>query len=306
MPPNDILRSLPPPGSLPPYFYESKELPAHDATYSKEHLVATGTFTVDRVADTLGVILALSLAGHRRLLGLYGAVLFSGPCGCGKSTLAAVAANECALRLERNCQLIRVNAHSLASAERGGSQKNVQSLFGAVAHIARNGEPLFLICDEIETLFTERSQVSAQNNPMDTVFGVNAALECFDAIASTCPGVILLATTNHLPLIDAAMLDRFDDVFCVGLPNAQGRLEILRRRVEGIRGTATTRSPSEADIWADCHTKALAATTEGYSIRKLRRLVVDAIVMKGGDLSITAKDLLLAAKQLASIERRIE
>lgn len=297
----DFPRGAPPSTELLPYFYEMKELP--DATDTKQHLVATGSVTVDSVAKKLAVIARLSLFGHRRLLGLYGAVLITGPCGCGKSTLAAAAANECAARLENKCRLMRVNAHSLASAERGGSQKKVQSLFDAVAHLSRNGEPLFLICDEIETLFTERSQVSAQNNPMDTVYGVNAALERFDLIANTCPGVMLLATTNHAAMVDEAMLDRFDEVIHVGLPHAEGRLEILRRRVAGLQGTSDFKDSRHAESWADGCTKALAAATEGYSIRKLRRLVIDAIVAKEGDLNITAKDLLLAAKQIASTER---
>lgn len=277
-------------------FYEIVSLPTDAKDYQKDLLVPTGTVTVDEVALLFRILLDMS--GHRHEQGIYGAVLIRGPYGSGKSTLLTVAANQCARILGKQCRLVRVNAHSLASAERGGTQKNVQAFFQDIEDLAADGQPVIVLVDEIETLFTERSQISGQSNPMDTIYGVNAALEGFDVIARRCPNLILVATTNHVDLVDGAMLDRFDKEYELPLPNADARLAILRQRLSLLRRTYASHAAEDPALKSGQFDKAVAAATAEFSIRQLRRLIVDAIIRNGGDFNITMRHLLEAAKSI--------
>ena len=144
-----------------------------------------------------------------------GIILYGRP-GTGKTYLAK------ALASESGVNFISVKGPQLLSRYIGESEKGVRELF----RMAKQASPCILFLDEIDSLTPRRSSDGSGSGVIERVIG--QFLTEMDGIEDL-KGVIVLAATNRLDLIDPALLrsGRFDLIFELPLPDSGTREKIF-------------------------------------------------------------------------------
>jgi hypothetical protein len=207
---------------------------------------------------------------HRDLLRSHriyelGKLLFVGPPGTGKTTLAL------ALSRELHMPLLEVRLSMVTSQYLGETSKNIDRIFEFAKKIA----PAILFIDEFD--FVAKSRITDDHGAMKRA--VNMLLKNIDRVSLVRDGVLLVAATNHPQLLDEAAWRRFDEVVEFFLPDEQTRRAILAKVTGPLPWGG---APGE-----------LARRTEGFSGADLRVLVKEALLsslIRGSD-RITAEDI---------------
>ncbi|HMA04864.1 MAG TPA: ATP-binding protein [Methanomicrobiales archaeon] len=192
---------------------------------------------------------------HRDLLRSHriyelGKLLFVGPPGTGKTTLAL------ALSRELHMPMLEVRLSMVTSQYLGETSKNIDRIFEFAKKIA----PAILFIDEFD--FVAKSRITDDHGAMKRA--VNMLLKNIDRVSLVRDGVLLLAATNHPQLLDEAAWRRFDEVVEFFLPDAGMRKAILAK--------VTNSLPWDGDLGE------LAGMTEGFSGADLRVLVKEALL----------------------------
>lgn len=143
-------------------------------------------------------------------------IILHGKPGTGKTYLAK------ALASESGVNFISVKGPQILSRYIGESEKGVRELF----RMAKQASPCILFLDEIDSLTPRRSNDSSGSGVIDRVIG--QFLTEMDGIEDL-KGVIVLAATNRIDLIDPALLrsGRFDLIFELPLPDLITREKIF-------------------------------------------------------------------------------
>lgn len=145
-------------------------------------------------------------------------IILHGKPGTGKTYLAKAVANESGVNF------ISVKGPQIISKYIGESEKGVRELFKK----ARQAAPSILFLDEIDSLTPQRSSgESGSSNVTERV--ISQFLTEMDGIEEL-KGVVVLAATNRIDLIDPALLrsGRFDLLFELPEPNIEVRENIFR------------------------------------------------------------------------------
>ncbi|MEM2974301.1 MAG: AAA family ATPase [Candidatus Micrarchaeia archaeon] len=150
-------------------------------------------------------------------------ILMFGPPGCGKTLIAKAAANE-----------LKATFVSLTPADisRRGYDQAV-SLIKETFNRARENAPAIIFVDEIESLTPARDYY--QSKIMEDI--VAQFLQEMDGLKEL-KNVILIGATNKPQIIDPALMrpGRFDKIIFVGPPNKEGRIQIFKIHLAGLRG----------------------------------------------------------------------
>ena len=146
-----------------------------------------------------------------------GIILYGKP-GTGKTYLAKAVANESGVNF------ISVKGPQIISKYVGESEKGVRELFRK----ARQAAPSILFLDEIDSLTPHRS-LGGNGSSDVTERVISQFLTEMDGIEEM-KGVVVLAATNRIDLIDPALLrsGRFDLLFELSEPDAEVRENIFR------------------------------------------------------------------------------
>jgi AAA+ superfamily predicted ATPase len=192
---------------------------------------------------------------HRDLLARHriheiGKLLFVGPPGTGKTSLAL------ALSREMHLPLIEVRLSMVTSQYLGETSKNIDRIFD----FAKKFAPCILFIDEFD--FVAKSRVADDHGAMKRA--VNSLLKNIDRISLIKDSVLLIGATNHPQLLDEAAWRRFDEIVEFGLPDSEMRLQILKTVTAGID--------------CRCDFGMLIAATEGFSGADLRIMVKEALL----------------------------
>src|SRR5919107_592949 len=168
-------------------------------------------------------------------------ILMHGPSGTGKTMLAKAVATE------SEANFISVKGPELLSKWIGESERGVREIFRR----ARQAAPCVVFFDEVDSIAPIRGMegVNAGTERM-----VSQLLTEMDGIQEL-NGVVIIAATNRLDMIDTALLrpGRFDKIVFVPKPDLNTRLKILEIYAK------------EKPITSEVNLQRIAELTDGFS-----------------------------------------
>ena len=188
-------------------------------------------------------------------------VLLSGPPGTGKTLLARAIAGEA------NVPFLSISGSDFMEMYVGVGASRVRDLFDQAKKVA----PAIIFIDEIDAVGRKRgSGLGGGHDEREQT--LNQLLVEMDGFTRT-EGVIVLAATNRVDILDPALLrpGRFDRQIYIGAPDSKGREDILRIHAKG----------KSLDETVDLHTIAMA--TSGFTGADLSNLLNEAAIMAARD-----------------------
>jgi predicted AAA+ superfamily ATPase len=187
---------------------------------------------------------------HRHRIHEVGKLLFVGPPGTGKTSLAL------AMSRTMHMPILEVRLSMITSQYLGETSKNIDRIF----ELAKKLAPSILFIDEFD--FVAKSRVADDHGAMKRA--VNSLLKNIDKINLVRNNVLLISATNHPQLLDEAAWRRFDEVVEFSLPNEEMRKNILMKVTSSFQCTLDYQQ--------------LASRTDGFSGSDLRMMVKEAIL----------------------------
>ncbi len=178
-------------------------------------------------------------------------LLLYGPPGTGKTLLARVVANE------TDAHFITLSGPEIMSKFYGQSEENLRNVFKE----AQEKAPSIIFIDEIDSIAPKREEVTGEVERR-VVAQLLALMDGLDARGD----VVVIGATNRPNSIDEALRrpGRFDREIEIGVPDKDGRLEILQIHTRGM--------PLDSNV----DLKYIASKTHGFVGADLSALVKEA------------------------------
>jgi len=214
-----------------------------------DDLVLTG----DQEAEIGKLVKAIEHREYLAEIGLreIGKLLFVGPPGTGKTSVARALAHDLDL------PFVEVKLSMITSQYLGETAKNVEKTF----EVAKRLSPCILFMDEFD--FVAKTRASDEHAAIKRA--VNTLLKSIDEVSLIDDDVLLIGATNHPDQLDAAAWRRFDEIVNFPKPDRDMRADILR---------VVTRE-MEID---DFDPADLAEMTEGLTGSDLRLVLREAVL----------------------------
>jgi len=189
-------------------------------------------------------------------------VLLHGPPGTGKTLLAKAVANE------TNSNFFTIGGPEIMSKYHGESEERLRNVFQE----AEKNAPSIIFIDEIDSIAPKREEVTGEVERRI----VAQLLSLMDGMKSRGK-VVVIAATNRVDAIDPALRrpGRFDREIEIGVPNRDGRLEVLQIHTRGMPLDKDVDLQRLADISHGFVGADLQALAREAAIRALRRVLPD-------------------------------
>merc|ERR1719197_1263812 len=149
-------------------------------------------------------------------------VLLHGPPGTGKTLLARAVANE------TGAFFFIINGPEIMSKMAGDSESNLRRAFEE----AQKNAPSIIFIDEIDSIAPKRDKT---NGELERRI-VSMLLTLMDGLKGRGQ-IVVIGATNRVNVIDSALrrFGRFDREIEMGVPDATGRMEILRIHTKNMK-----------------------------------------------------------------------
>jgi SpoVK/Ycf46/Vps4 family AAA+-type ATPase len=207
--------------------------------------------------------------------GLPRAVLFEGPPGTGKTTMARVIASESGI------PLVYLPVESIMSKWYGESERRLEAIFSTAATLPRS----IVFLDEIDAFAGSRERAMHES----TRRILSVLLRQLQGLVDRS-NVVVIGATNRKDDLDAALLSRFDLLVRFPLPNLVERAKILSYYAKHLEAEAIT---------------TLAALSEGRAGRELEdacgvaeRMWASQIIATNSSVTAPPVETYVAAFQL--------
>uniref|UniRef100_A0A0K2TQE3 vesicle-fusing ATPase n=2 Tax=Lepeophtheirus salmonis TaxID=72036 RepID=A0A0K2TQE3_LEPSM len=215
-------------------------------------------------------------------------ILMFGPPGTGKTLLARAVANE------TGAFFFLINGSEIMSKLAGESESNLRKAFEE----ADKNAPAIIFIDELDAIAPKREKTHGEVERRI----VSQLLTLMDGLKQRS-NTIVMAATNRPNSIDPALrrFGRFDREVDIGIPDAVGRLEILRIHTKNMRladdlDLETIAAESHGHVGADlaslCSEAALQQIREKMDLIDLEDDSIDAEVLNS--LAVTMENFRFA------------
>src|SRR5881296_40883 len=187
-------------------------------------------------------------------------VLLHGPPGTGKTLLAKAVASE------TNANFHSISGPEIMSKFYGQSEENLRDIFKQ----AEENAPSIIFIDELDSIAPKREEVTGEVEKRV----VSQLLSVMDGLQSRGK-VVVIGATNRINSIDPALRrpGRFDREIEIGVPDRDGRLEILQIHTRGMPLTEDVDLKRLADVTHGFVGADLEALAKEAAIRALRRIL---------------------------------
>jgi len=220
-------------------------------------------------------------------------VLLHGPPGTGKTLLAKAVAHE------TNANFYTIGGPEIMSKFYGESEERLREVFKK----AEENAPAIIFIDEIDSIAPKREEVSGEVERRV----VAQLLSLMDGMSSRGK-VVVIGATNRINAIDPALRrpGRFDREIEIGVPDREGRLEILQIHTRGMPlekdvDLGVIANMSHGFVGAD-----LQSVAKEAGIRALRRVLPEIDLTTENIPSEILKKIVVTMDDFLSVIKEIE
>lgn len=181
-------------------------------------------------------------------------VLLHGPPGTGKTLLAR------AVAFETDAHFITISGPEIMSKFYGQSEQNLRNIFDD----AKNNAPSIIFIDELDSIAPKRGEVTGEVERRV----VAQLLSLLDGLEGRGE-IIVIGATNRVNDIDIALRrpGRFDKEIEIGVPDTDGRYEILQIHTRGM------------PLFEDVNLRTIAERTHGFVGADVEALAKEAAML---------------------------
>ncbi|MGH9339470.1 MAG: CDC48 family AAA ATPase [Acidobacteriota bacterium] len=240
---------------LLPQWTEPEEPRAADVTY--DDVGGLGN-SIEQVREMIELPLKHPELFHRLGIDPPKGVLLHGPPGTGKTLLARAVANEA------DARFFHIAGPEIMGRFYGESEERLRTVFKQ----AQQEAPSIIFIDEIDSIAPKREQVTGEVERRV----VAQLLTLMDGLEPR-QNVVVIGATNRVDAMDEALRrpGRFDREIVIGVPDHQGRREILGIHVRGMPLTEEVELDDIARITYGFVGADMAALAREAAIETLRR-----------------------------------
>lgn len=220
-------------------------------------------------------------------------VLLHGPPGTGKTLVAKAVAHE------TNANFYTIGGPEIMSKFYGESEERLREIFKK----AEENAPAIIFIDEIDSIAPKREEVSGEVERRV----VAQLLSLMDGMSSRGK-VVVIGATNRINAIDPALRrpGRFDREIEIGVPDREGRLEILQIHTRGMPlekdvDLEIIANMSHGFVGAD-----LQAVAKEAGIRALRKVLPEIDLTTENIPSEILKKIVVTMDDFLSVIKEIE
>ena len=274
---------------LLPEYTEAKETRRADVTY--DDLGGLGS-TIDQLREMVELPLRYPEIFERLGVDPPKGLLLHGPPGTGKTRLARAVANE------SDATFLHIAGPEVMGSAYGESEKRLRDIFEEAAA----NSPAIIFIDEIDSIAPKRGQVTGETEKRL----VAQLLTLLDGLEPR-QNLIVIAATNRPEALDEALRrpGRFDREIVIGVPDENGRREILGIHTRGMPLAEGVDLPALARQTYGFVGADLAALVREAAMDAVRRIMPKLDLEEGtippevlDTLSVTRKDFEEALKRV--------
>ena len=220
-------------------------------------------------------------------------VLLHGPPGTGKTLLARAVANE------TNANFYSIGGPEIMSKYYGESEEKLRNVFEQ----AEKNAPSIIFIDEIDSIAPKREEVSGEVERRI----VAQLLSLMDGLKSRGK-VVVIGATNRVNAIDPALRrpGRFDRELEIGVPDREGRLEILQIHTRGMPLAKDVNLEKLADISHGFVGADLQSLSKEAGMRSLRRILPNIDLSTGNIPSETLRKIIVTMNDFMDVIKEME
>ena len=220
-------------------------------------------------------------------------VLLHGPPGTGKTLLARAVANE------TNANFYSIGGPEIMSKYYGESEEKLRNVFEQ----AEKNAPSIIFIDEIDSIAPKREEVSGEVERRI----VAQLLSLMDGL-KTRGKVVVIGATNRVNAIDPALRrpGRFDRELEIGVPDREGRLEILQIHTRGMPLAEDVNLEKLADISHGFVGADLQSLSKEAGMRSLRRILPKIDLSSESIPSDTLRKIIVTMNDFMDVIKEME